>query len=318
MKKTAYITSLIIITFLMACKKDFIVENIDNKTMTVNAPANNLITTLNLITFWWEPVDGAEKYNLQIVKPAFGKVAQVIADTNVTNTKFNFSLQPGMYQWRIKATNAGHATAFQTFNLRIDSTTNLAAQFVNMLSPASGNVTGNKVVTFNWSSLIAASKYRLQINNGSVKDSVLTGTSLTYILPAAANATTAYTWNVKAINSTSESQFNATAYTFTVDLKPPTSPGLTRPMHGISVTDTAMLVWYRNGTDVQYDSIYVADDSTFANVRQYIADQPKVQLSDLQLNPNAPGIFYWWRIRSFDAVGNRSSFSGKLKFKLVP
>lgn len=319
MKKTALIIILLTGIILWACKKDFIVEDISNKTITVNSPANNLATTTNLITFWWEAVDGAEKYNLQVVKPSFASATSLILDTSISVTRFNLSLQPGSYQWRIKAFNAGHSTAFQVFTLRIDSTTNLAGLFVNQLSPVNGAVTGNSIVTFNWSPVISATKYRLQINGGAIKDTLLANTSLTYTLPAASNATTAYTWNVKAVNNTSESAFNTSSYTLTVDLKPPVSPSLVRPASGTVVSDTAKLVWSRNATDAVYDSVYIGDDSLFTNIYQQIwTDQQKLPLSDLSLSPNTGSTYFWWKVRSFDAVGNHSSFSGRFKFKLVP
>jgi hypothetical protein len=102
MKKPVYITSAFLLILFFACRKDFIVENIESKTLTINAPADNLATTVNVVTFWWEPLDVAEKYNLQVVKPNFQSVASLVADTNVTGTKLNLTLQPGTYQWRIK------------------------------------------------------------------------------------------------------------------------------------------------------------------------------------------------------------------------
>lgn len=309
-----------ILIVLFSCKKDFVVENIENKTVSVNGPGDNLKTTSNVITFWWNALDGAEKYTLQVVKPNFAQAAQLVLDTNIAATKFNFSLQPGIYQWRVKAFNAGHSTAFQTFNLRIDTTNNLSLLLVNLLNPANGSVIGNAKVTFNWSPIIAATRYRIQVNSASTtKDTVVTTASFTYSLSAAANATTAYTWNVMALNDNSQTQFNTTPFTFTVDLKPPTAPTLLSPTHGASVKDTTKLVWLRNGTDVQYDSVYVADDSTFSNIlNQAWTDQSKLLISSLNRNPNIGTTFYWWRVRSFDAVGNRSTTSARYKFKLIP
>jgi hypothetical protein len=319
MKKISYCSSALLLIMMLACKKDFVVENIANKTLTVNGPGNNLETTSNLITFWWEVLDGAEKYTLQVVKPSFAQVAQLVLDTNITGNKFTLSLQPGKYQWRVKATNAGYATVFQTFSLQIDTTDNLSQQLVNLLNPTNNLLTGAKVITFNWSSVISATKYQLQINGGAVKDTSISGTSLTYTLPAAASATTAYTWNVKATNDNSQTQYNTSPFTFTVDLKAPATPGLSQPLLGSSVADTVRLVWVRNGTDVAYDSIYVANDSLFTNmIKQQESDQAYIRISDLGLGQSPLNSFYWWRVRSFDAVGNPSSFSGRLKFKLVP
>ncbi|MCC6370523.1 MAG: hypothetical protein IT236_05895, partial [Bacteroidia bacterium] len=99
MKKVIFLSFVSSLIVTLSCKKDFVVENIDNKTLTINAPANNLVTPNNVVTFWWEPLSRAEKYNLQVVKPNFANLTQLVVDTNVTTTKFNLSLQPGNYQW---------------------------------------------------------------------------------------------------------------------------------------------------------------------------------------------------------------------------
>lgn len=317
MNKRLYGIFLVLFAGMVGCKKDFIVENIENETVHVNAPGDNLSTSNNLITFWWDEVDGAEKYNLQIVKPNFAQVAQLITDTNVTSTKVNVSLQPGAYQWRIRAFNAGHTTVFQTFNLKIDTATDLTNQLVNMLNPVNSAVTGNTLVTFSWSSIIAAKKYRLQVNNGAIKDTTIAKTTFTMVLPAAKNNVTAFTWNVKAINDNSESQYNVTPFTFSVDLKPPSTPGLLSPASSATVTEQDTLKWTRSAEAV-YDSIYIADDSLFQNVTLYWSSKVNIQVVELTLSPNTAGNFYWWRVKSFDAVGNGSSFSARRKFRLNP
>jgi hypothetical protein len=315
MKPLTYIKLALVITFF-SCRKDFIVENIDKKTVTINSPANNLTTSVNTITFWWEEVDGAENYNLQVVQPDFTSITKLILDTIVTVTKFDLNLEPGTYQWRIKAKNAGHSTTFQTYNLKIDTTSDLTRQFVNLLTPVNNTVTGNTVVTFTWKSIKAAQKYRLQINNGLIKDTTVIGTALTYTLLAAKNNTTSYTWNVKAMNSATESEFNTTSFKFIVDLKGPGTPGLSAPSQTATVHQTDSLKWTR-ANDVQYDSVYVADDSTFINLlQQVLADGTFIKISDLSLSPNTEGMYYWWKVRSFDIYGNPSSYSLRRKFKL--
>lgn len=298
-----------------SCRKDFVVEDISKKSVTVNAPAADLRTEINTITFWWEPLDGAEQYNLQVVKPSFSKVTKLLLDTNISGTKFNFTFSPGTYQWRLKATNAGHATAFQTYNLTIDSTSNLTEQLVNLLSPADGAVTGNTLVTFSWQSITSAKKYRFVLNGGVLKDSTLTTTSITCTLVAAKNATTAFTWNVKAINDQSESQFNTKAYQLIVDLKGPTTPGLVAPVNSATVTGVDSLKWSRS-TEAVFDSVYVSDDSTFVNLTQVRSDNAFISISDLNLSPSTPGNYYYWKIKSFDLYNNGSSFSLRRRFKL--
>jgi hypothetical protein len=318
MKNRIILISAFALLAFLACKKDFVVKDIKNDTVTVNAPANNLVTTTNKVTFWWEELDGAEKYNIQVVKPSFTSVISIIADTSLSGTKFDLTLQPGTYQWRIRATNNGGNTAWQTFNLKVDTTSNLNGLTVSTILPAGNFLTGSTRLNFSWNSLNTANNYQIVIlnsTNGVVKDTTTTLTTYTYNFATQG----AYSWKVRALNDFSISQYN-TPLSFTIDLTAPSAPVLTSPTHNAIVTPTNNLVWNRVGApDAKYDSIYVATDSAFTNV----ISKTKTYLQTLSINgltnsPPATSTIYWWRLRSVDSVGNRSVYSSQLKFKLNP
>ncbi len=301
-----------------SCTKDFIVEDIKNKSITVISPANNLLTTSNQITFWWEELSGAERYNVQVVKPNFASITQIIADTNITGLKYNLTLQPGVYQWRIKAMNAGGSTAYQTYNLTVDTTSNLSSLFVSTIEPANDFLTGNKRVNFSWNTLNAADNYQivlLNASNGVIKDT--TTALITYTYTFAGQGT--YSWRVRAMNDFSISQYN-TPLTFTIDLTAPAAPVLISPFNGAVVSPTNNLSWNRVGApDAKYDSVFVASDSLFNN----IISKTKTHLQSISINaltnpPPATSTVYWWKLRSVDSVGNRSVYSNQLKFQLNP
>lgn len=318
MKNAIIITIVIFALVLPACKKDFIVENIEDKTITINAPSNNLVTTGNKITFWWEELDGAEKYNIQVVKPTFTSITEIIADTNIIGTKYSLTLQPGSYQWRIKATNAGGSTAYQTYNLKVDTTSNLSSLTVSIINPIANFLTGNQKVNFSWNSLNTATSYQIVLMNsvnGIIKDTTTALTTYTYSFLSQGS----YSWKVRALNDFSISQYN-TALTFSIDLTAPSAPILTSPIHGAVVTPTNNLVWNRVGApDARYDSIFVATDSAFTNIISFTkAYTQSITINSLNNSPPATSTTYWWRLRSIDSVGNRSVFSSQLKFILNP
>ena len=187
MKKTINFFNIIIVMTMIGCTKDFVVKNIKNATVTINAPTDNIKTPNNVITFWWDEVDGAEKYNLQIVKPNFNAIQQLIVDTNITTNKFNHTFTPGTYQWRIKATNSAGSTAYTTRTLIIDTTSNLAYVTVGLISPTSNSVTANNNITFSWNVVAPATSYELTVTNvttGSVTTvSSIVGTSSNITFP---------------------------------------------------------------------------------------------------------------------------------------
>jgi len=315
--KTKSIIVILLPLILASCRKDFIVEDIKNKTISIIAPADNYTTTSNQVTFWWEALDGAEKYNIQVVSPSFSAVSKIILDTNITTVKYNLVLAPGNYQWRIRAVNAGGTSAYQMYRLKVDTTSNLSSQVVFPIFPFNDFITNNSVVTFSWYPLSSADFYRVEINNGSVLSATVANTNYSFSLPAISNTNTAFTWRVKAFNDFSVTQYS-TAINFTVDLLSPVAPTLISPAHGTIVKDTIKLSWNRSGApDAKSDSVFVATDSMFLNVisktRTY---QQSIRINLLSTPPNVNNTTYWWRLRSVDSVGNRSIYSSQLKFKL--
>ena len=317
MKTLKYSIVVYLTICLLACTKDFVVKDIKNDTVTVLSPANNFSTPNNAITFWWEELDGAEKYKLQIVKPNFNAVQQLIVDTNITGDKFTYSLLPGTYQWRIKGVNNGGSSQFSVFNLTIDTTSNLSSQVVVAISPVNNYLTGNKTVSFAWNTLAFATNYQVQILNSSnaiIKDTTTSNTGFATSFVSGG----AYSWKVRALNAFSISQYNS-PNTFSIDVTSPALSVITSPNHTSFVKDTTDLNWTRGSVDTKYDSIYVSIDSLFTSVIT-TAKSYNTKIKINTFNPPLPvsSSYYWWRVKAVDSVGNRSGFSNQLKFKLIP
>lgn len=313
----------IVLLLIVACEKDFIVKDIKNKSITIISPVDNLKTTKNVVNFWWEELDGAEKYTIQVVSPSFTAVSSIAIDTNVTGTKANITLKPGTYQWRIRATNAGGSTAFQTFNLIVDTTSNLSGQLVSAIQPMAGFITRNRTINFKWNSLNAATQYQIQIfnnSNGLVKDTTTANTFFNYTFP---NATTGYTWKTRALNNFSISQYNP-ASSFTIDVTPPSAPTLSAPAMGATATLTNELQWVRQTStsilDARYDSVQIATDSLFTSIFSNTKVRAqKIAINSVNSPPSVQNINYWWRVYSVDSAGNVSGPSTpQRKFKLTP
>ncbi len=307
---------LLLFAGLITSCKDFVSKKITDSTVTVLAPADSTITTTNAITFWWMDLEGADNYNIQIVNPSFAAVQILVADTNVTGTKFQMSLSPGKYQWRIRGQNGGGNSKFNVFNLTIDTTTNLSAQLVVPIGPTSALVSGNSSITFSWNPIASAKKYNLVVSTSSSVgvDVILNTTSYTSTFSPGD-----YTWKVKALNDFSLSQFN-TPKSFKIDQSAPTPPNSLATSNlftsNTKVADT--LKWQRTATDVNYDSLYIYSDAAFTSLNtSTVLTSVKLQLVNLFSVPTQTAA-YWWRLKSVDSVGNRSSYSSSAAFTLTP
>jgi hypothetical protein len=97
------------------------VQDISNAEIVINCPKDEFSTkSENNIFFWWEPLSGAESYNLQIVSPDFEDIMQLRLDVSIDSCKYTINLPPGNYQWRIRAYNGSFSTSFITRTITIN------------------------------------------------------------------------------------------------------------------------------------------------------------------------------------------------------
>lgn len=289
---------------VVSCTKDFIEKDLSKKNITVLAPPNGFTTTTNTLIYWWNEVDGADEYQLQIVRPSFSFIQQLMLDTTVTGTKFSFTLPPGAYQWRVKALNGSSSTPFTLLGLTIDSTANISSQVIVLQSPAASCVTNTTAHTFRWDTLYNASDYRFQVinlqNSNTVTDVTLQTDSFQYTL-----AEGQYKWQVRGQNATSNTLYSSR--NITIDLTPPVVSTLLLPVHKDTVTSPDTLTWSRDISALG-DSLFIYPDSLFS------APVIKLYSTATSYIFSSSAGDYFWRLKSRDQAGNWSSWSTLRKF----
>lgn len=299
---------LIALTVVFVSCEKIIEENIEDDNMLVLAPADSLSTVSNSITFWWELLDGADGYRLQIVKPSFGNVAELLLDSLVEGDKLVWSLGAGTYQWRVRGENSGYYTDYAVRTLTVDTTSDLSQLTLFVNNPPENYETNNSTITFNWQGLDAVDDYRFEIGDvgftTSYVDVNINDTAITYVLEHGF-----YEWRVRGQNSSSNTPY-VTRF-LTIDTIVPVAPSLVSPMDAsVFQSDTVILNWTRD-QGASYDSVFIYNDSTFALPIQIF--QSTV---DSFQYINTTDATYYWRVRSYDGAGNRSQFSLGRKFSL--
>jgi hypothetical protein len=106
------ITKFILPALLFAGCAEIIEKSLTNEQVMLSAPANNVASSDSLQTFYWQKLDGATSYQLQVVSPNFDSIVKLIADTTVNTNMFPISLDTGQYQWKVRAFNASSTTLF--------------------------------------------------------------------------------------------------------------------------------------------------------------------------------------------------------------
>jgi hypothetical protein len=312
MKKVAKYTVLLLIiaTILYACD-DFIEQDIENENISLLAPANNLTTVQLTHTFWWNWLDGAELYNMQIVEGTFSSAIKFVLDTTVSKNKFDVTLYPGSFQWRVRGENNGGVTDYTTFSLVIDSTLDISSLQVVLSSPIDNYITNNGNITLAWNSLINADDYLVEVHQNTWSGSavfgpqIATATSLTTTLPEGI-----LVWGVQARNSTSGTSTTFATRTLTIDTTSPSAVTLVSPADNATLSDVFNTYSWTQGANsgtALTDDIYFYSDATGTTLLKTTQAVGTTYQDSLGLGT------YYWAVQSTDAAGNIGVFSNLRK-----
>ena len=306
--------SLVCLSFmtLLSCSK-WQETQVDKDVIEVFIPRDSLVTDIVSQLFYWYPVNGVEKYELQIASPSFNQINQLVLDTNLSGTQFEFTLKPGSYEWSIRGYNHSSSTDYTTYRLYIDSTLNLTSQTILLTSPKDHDTSNQLAQHFNWQALYNAENYLFELYQPKqtgqlVYTMVTTDNFIYYNLPDEGS----FEWRVRGQNSNSLSNFS-TRQLFT-DTTAPNIPSLLIPAsNAILNAGDVSFEWSKsNGIGSStFDTLYVALDSTLSSLK----DKKHASYGEATIDTLASGVYYWG-VRSFDIAGNKSKMSAIRKFTL--
>jgi hypothetical protein len=291
-----------LLSVLCSCS-DFISKDITGDTVTTLSPVNGDTVTSYSQLFWWEEVEGAEEYHLQVVKPSFTNIQMLFLDTTIEGNKFNFSLQPGTYQWRVRAQNNAGYTPYTINTITIDSTLDLTSQTVQLISPSNNTTTQDLQNTFRWFDMPFADSYTFHVLQGSTTihiNSNITSDSISYTFPAYGT----YKWRVWAQNSASNSHYMEYNITVAAGVSTPYAPA----DNDTIFTPVASMGWTRP-TGIVADSLIIATDVFFSNVVHRSLNSATSYSFTV-----APGQEYYWKLRSKTSQGTMSGYSAVYRF----
>lgn len=104
----------ILVFGFIACDDIIEVVDISNETVSIIAPTDKSVVDTTSVIFTWNPVEDAETYQVQVATPTFENAAQIVLDTIVTKTNFTKTMEPKIYEWRMRAKNSNYQTSYIT------------------------------------------------------------------------------------------------------------------------------------------------------------------------------------------------------------
>lgn len=296
---------------LLATCADIQEVDLSDKTVALRAPLNALISDVQVHTFWWETLDDAAYYQIQIVSPSFDSIVQLVEEVTITDdNSYQTTLVNGTYQWTVIGYNSVSESKPLIYDLVIatDSSGDLSNQFVALAAPDNQAFLNTGEVDFLWQRLSDAETYRLQVASPDFSNStfIILDVNTSEDFYAASLDEGTYRWRVRGENENSIGPY--TSRDLTIDLTEPTAPDLISPSHGDTIIPPATLTWDVDVTSIM-DTLYLYPDS--------LQSDPFFQISTTAssyfYDDVTPGIFFW-RVRSIDAANNTSAFSETRKF----
>ncbi|GGD07614.1 hypothetical protein [Hyunsoonleella pacifica] len=301
---------LLFLAIICSCD-DILEEDITNDTVQIIYPVANTSFDGNTVRFSWQSLDGADEYRVQITT-----IDQLnTIDTLVPSTELKYTLNTGDYQWRVRGENFAYQSAY-TFpiNFSVKETNDLSGQFVALQSPSENLYTNIPVTIFNWNTINAAESYNFQLIKKTTageqtvfQEANIMSNSIT-IEASVINEDAEYIWKLKAVNTTSESEFSERS--LFLDTTAPNQPGLSEPANENTISPSMVTFNWTNGTDTGdlkseiTNTLEIAADSDFNN----IVHNANTVNNSLQYEFTTPNTYYW-RVIAIDAASNKSDYS---------
>lgn len=293
--------------FLLSGCKEFIEPSIAKRNVIQLAPANGSESSQYSQTFWWEPVEDALKYRLQVVSPDFDKTSRLILDTLVSVNKFSYTLDPGNYEWRVRAENGSSQTSYARAAFFIYASS-IKTQQVQLQLPANNTLTNQSLNTFSWLKLFGADQYILQIDtNNFVNETKL---FVNETIPGQEFSVNfdrdkLYKWRVKAKNDTAESKWSV-IQNITFDKTPPAAVVLSAPANNENIAKPVTLRWNSTATATKYQLYAYKTESR----TPYSAKFPvTLTTTTFSFTEGSSGEKIYWEVRALDEAGNVGAYS---------
>ncbi len=299
--------------FTVSCS-EFIEPSLSGQNIRLLAPANNLETNKYQLTFWWETQQDALGYRFQVVTTAFDHIEKLIVDTLVKTDKFTYTLDPGKYQWRVRAENGSSQTPYTTQGFTIYPSS-LTDQAVQLTSPTNNLYSSTADIQLEWLSLFGATQYRLQVDhnnfiNESNLDLNITTSNLSFLKTVTNEGS--FQFRVRAENATENSKWSLVR-NFYYDATPPAQVILTTPLNNQTVAKPVQLNWNAIADADKYELvIYKSDLTTFFNTSYPML----LSKNSYTFNAGDSGEVLGWKVRAIDKAGNKGSYSSIFSFTI--
>ena len=303
MKKVRQLIYLFLIVAISSCS-DIIEKSISKDTVILISPGNNDTLSSYSQTFYWDAVDGASTYELQLAYPNFNNIKYFI-DTTIKTTRFTYTLPySGAWQWQVRALNGSSQTSYAKNSLTL-ITASFTEQNVTLNSPASGSFLSSvSAPVFSWQSLPEAVSYIVIIDtlNGKIVDTTQ-NTEIT--LTVLTTKQGSFSWQVVGISDSNKISSTINESVSFILLNSPASVTSPSPANkATGVTSPVILQWVdsaNNVSNINYYKVYLQQGGVTIAGYPVTIDAPSTSTNSITLSSAST---YTWFVVPYDKAGN--------------
>ncbi len=271
----------------------------------LGTPGNGTTELTGTPVFQWGDVAEAHHYEFQLDNAATFPSPNIYEETSISEFTPSEALTDGLYYWRVRTFDAaGNFSGWTaTWNVRINA---VPTPVVTPLSPVDNSATNQTMPSFSWNPAAGIIRYRLQVDNTATFASpeINITSAATLYTPATALVDGVYNWRVQAQGADGLWGDWSAGFKVTIDTVKPGVPTLASPASGSVVTTSTPTFDWNDVAGAHHYEIQISSAAVFAPV-------------DVSAFPNnstyTPAAMadkvYYWRVRSYDAAGNRSAWS---------
>ncbi|QXP58406.1 hypothetical protein [Olleya sp. HaHaR_3_96] len=182
-------------------------QNLDNQTVVLQTPSQNLYSNSNDFVFTWDELEAATSYDIDLLKNTTG-LETVFQLSNITDNGVSvaasYFTDDAEYIWKIRGVNAMSQTDYSERSLYIDRQ---SPNQPNLVSPAELETTSTETVTFNWLNGTDTGTLQSEITNTFEIATDINFNAILYTEQTSNNTsqyefttTGTYYWRVKAVD----------------------------------------------------------------------------------------------------------------------
>lgn len=284
---------------------------------TLKAPASGAITTgvnhtpVGVPKLEWEPMTGAQKYELQVSTSAGFATILFETDTFATTHTLDRALTDREYFWRVRANDGKNWGPYSEVRSFIKDWSDGGNFVVELVSPPDGaQRTAFTKDDFIWQPMPGAARYRFEIaTNPDFTNIVYTAKTLkAQHTPTKRLPNSLYYWRVTPIDN--RDNFGAPSAVRSFSFTWSNTPTLLSPVHDVALAFVPRFTWTAVEAASKYE-LQVSTQPDFSRTNFYQTAHTDYTPEEALSNDQD----YYWRVKAIDSANVSSPWSEVRRFR---